>query len=129
MLEGGDAKARERKAPKKTLHEETIQLLREENERLERDLRLLRARVLTHDKKEAVRAREVRAATEDADVLFEAVSLLAQVVTNTRREERDMRERVRKLLEEHKIPPPSTLGSSRNRKKAGSRRPKTTETS
>src|SRR5262245_39259433 len=112
--------------PKKSLPDEAIQLLKEQKEALEKEVTALRLRVLTHDKKELRWSRAVRAAEEDAEVLLEAVSLLSRVVTNSRREEREVREQVRKLLEDHKIPPPSTLGSSRRRSKR-SRRPRTIE--
>jgi seryl-tRNA synthetase len=106
--------------PKKDLSSEAIQLLKEERDDLEREVTALRLRCLAQDKKELKWARAVRAAEEDAEVLLEAVSELARVVTNSRREEREIRERVRKLLESHKIPPPTTLGSSRKRGKRGS---------
>jgi hypothetical protein len=126
ILNEGIPKARER-APKKTLHEEIVQMLKEDKERLESEVRALRQRMLSYDQKEARRARETKAAMDQADVLLEAVTELARVVTNKQRAEREVRERVRKLLETHGIPPPVTLGSSRNRKKAGSRKSGTTE--
>ena len=116
-----------KRAPKKTLHEEIVQMLKEDVERLEREARALRLRALSHDKKEMKLSREARSASEDADVLLEAVTELARVVSNTRREERAVRERVRQLLEAQGIPPPSTLGSSRDRKKAGKRKSGTTK--
>lgn len=115
------------RAPKKTLHEEIVQMLKEDIEKLQSEVRMLRLRALSHDKKEMKLTREARSAEQDADVLLEAVADLARVVSNKRREERAVRERVRKLLEDHGIPPPSTLGSSRDRKKAGKRKSGTTK--
>lgn len=115
------------RAPKKTLQAEINQMLREDVARLEQQNKILKGLALSHDKKEMKLAREARGAEEDAEVLFEAVTELARVVSNLNREGRDTRERVRKLLESKGITPPYTLGSSRDRKKAGKRKSRTTE--
>jgi len=106
-------------AGKKTLVGDAVDLLREEVAVLEKELSALRLKALSHDRKEADSARTARAASEDADALLEVVSLFAQTLTNEKREWRTVRERARKLLEDRGIPPPSTLGSSRNRRKTG----------
>lgn len=128
-----DQRAREKLASKKRkpniLEKEAIDILKEENDALQKELRALRLRVLTWDKKEMHWSREVRSATEDADVLLEVVSLFSRVITNEKREWRNVREEARKLLESKKIPPPAALGSSRNRKKTRRKAPKTTESS
>ena len=95
--------------------------------RLEKEVSALRLRALTHDRKEAASARTARAAAEDADALLEVVSLFAQTLTNEKSEWRKVRERARKLLEDRGIPPPSTLGSSRNRRKTGRKTPRAPE--
>lgn len=119
---------REAAKPKsKTLVSDAIDLLREEVRSLEKERDALRLKALAHDKKVAELSRTARSATEDSEALLEVVSLFAQVITNGNREWRKVREKARKLLEDRGIPPPSTLGSSRNRKKAGSRAPRTPE--
>lgn len=111
-------------APKKDLREEAIQLLKEELSTLEKEVSTLRLRVLQQDKRALRQERAVRSAEEDADVLLEAVSELSRSISNDTKAGRNARERVRRLLESRKIPPPSTLGSSRKR---ASTRGKTTE--
>lgn len=103
--------------PKGELQEEAIQLLKEERDALQQEVTALQIRILHLDKKVARQARAVRSAEVEAEVLLEAVSEFARTVTNDTRAGRDTRERVRKLLEANKIPPPSTLGSSRKRGK------------
>jgi len=106
-------------AGKKTLVGDAVDLLREEVAAFEKELSALRLKALSHDRKVAESARTARAAAEDADALLEVVSLFAQTITNEKREWRKIRERARKLLEDRGIPPPSTLGSSRQRRKTG----------
>lgn len=90
---------------------------------------MLRLSFITHEKKEARLARAARSAEVDADALLEALCELARAVSNTRRDGREARERARKVLEDRGIKPPSTLGSSRNRRKTRSTRTKAEETS
>ena len=112
-----------KKKPSKTLVGDAVDLLREEIAGLEKELSALRLKALAHDRKEAASARTARAAAEDADILLEVVSLFAQTITNEKREWRKVREQARKLLEDRGIPPPTTLGSSRNRRKTGRKAP------
>lgn len=113
------AAASRNRGKSKTLVGDAVDLLREEIAGLEKELSALRLKALTHDRKEAASARIARAAVEDADALLAAVSLFAQTLTNEKREWRKVREQARKLLEDRGIPPPSTLGSSRPRRKTG----------
>jgi hypothetical protein len=114
--------------PKKTLHAEALQLMKEERDQLAREVSTLRLRALQHDKKEARLLREARSATDEAEVLLEAVTTLARAVSNETRSGREVREQARRLLEDHGIPPPVTLGSSRSRRKKKSSKTRTTET-
>jgi hypothetical protein len=112
--------------PNKLL-QETVQVLKEDLREVVAERDALRQKALSHDKLVAQLTRERQAAYANNDALIEAVFLLAECVTNDNYEGRTCRERVRKLLEAQGIPPPSTLGSSRNRPKRGKRLPPTPE--
>ncbi len=112
------------------LLQDALDILREERDRLQKENAALRLKILGHDKQVAGLTRSVRAATDDADAYLEAVSALALVVTNEKREWRAAREQARKLLESRGVQPPSTLGSSRQRSaKTKSTKTKTSESS
>jgi len=103
---------------RRILTDEAVDIYTAEIKELQSKVRALKQQVLTHDKKEASLLRAARSATEDADVLLEAVSVLADSISNTNREGRRVRAAARKLLETRGIKPPYSLGSSRNRQGA-----------
>ena len=107
---------------KKSLQGNALEIYREEIDCLTQSNAILQRKVLAYDKKEAEWSRTVRSATEDAGTLLEAVSILAASISSTNREGREVRAEARKLLESRGIPPPSTLGSSRERPKGISRK-------
>lgn len=111
----------------KSLSDEAVDLYTSEIAALKHEVKVLKQRVLAHDKKEAGWLRSVRSATADVDALLEAVSILADSISSARREGRKVRAEARRLLESRGILPPSTLGSSRNRPKSGSKKKSLTE--
>jgi hypothetical protein len=109
--------AKVRVPAKRTLEGNALDLYREENDELRKQVTALTARVLSHDKKEAEWLRSVRSATEDAEAYLEAVSILAAGISNTRREGRSLRLKARRLLASRGAFIPATLGSPRQRAK------------
>lgn len=112
---------------KRTLQDEAIDLLRKESDDLRRELRILRGLTLAHEKKEMILSRRANSAEEASEALLEAVSLFSRYVTGEKREGRKVREEARKILEDRGIPPPHTLGRSRERKKTKRKKTVTTE--
>lgn len=99
--------------PKRDLKDEAISMLREKVKKLEAEV-LLREGQLRSTETALQREATRRSAAEDvASTYYEAIGVLAAVVPNTTRPEREARERARRYLESKKIRPPATLGSSR----------------
>ena len=98
-------------------------MLRRKNKDLVDAIRKARATALGSEA-ERERYRVANTALIDKfDALYEAVSVLATEVSNDTRDGRVAREKARKLLEGNDIKPPSTLGSSRNRRVVKKKRP------
>lgn len=105
------------------LHEEAIDLLREDLAKLEQENSALRLKALSHGKQLLSASREARGAREDAEVMWEALELFSRTIDNSKRSWRAVREQARALLTHREIPPPPSLGSPRNRKKKVKRTP------
>lgn len=95
---------------------EVMEVQRGKIQELERQLVLESTRLGAAERAKFKYETRAIAAEENADVLFEAIRILATRVENTTVADRKAREEARKLLEDKKIHPPSSLGSSRERK-------------
>lgn len=95
---------------------EVMEVQRKKIQELERDLAFESTRLGAAERIKFKYETRAIAAEASADALFEAVRILATRVENTTVADRKAREAARKLLEDKKIHPPSSLGSSRERK-------------
>lgn len=112
----------QRKTPKaegenRAFHTEVAQTLRSRIAVLESQTRALENTVRAHENAALTADRRVHTAEADREMLYIAVRVLAKAVPNTTVGGRKAREAARKLLESKGMKPPSTLGSSRERKK------------
>lgn len=103
-----------------TLHETIISTQRKEIERLESKIRGNEQTIRTLENNQARLERRAVASEDDAEALLNATRVLAAVIPPDTAQGRKVRQEARQLLEKRKISPPSTLGSSRNRRRGRS---------
>jgi hypothetical protein len=106
-----------KKKRKRTLPEETIKILNTRLDWVEKDLKKKEAALAAAENAYYRVLRGVTAADDDAEALMNAVRVLAAEVPSNTAPCRKARAAARQFLEARKIPPPSTLGASRNRPK------------
>lgn len=106
-----------RKKKSNDLMESTLSVMREELERVESKLRGVERELAAQENLHSKLERRANAAEEVAEVMLNAVRILAKAIPPDTAQGRKVRQDARLLLEEKKITPPSTLGSSRNRGK------------
>jgi len=95
---------------------EVIEVQRKKISELEKELAFEQMKLGAAERTKFKYETRAIAAEASADTLFEAVRVLATRVDNVTVADRKAREAARKLLEARKIGPPSSLGSSRERK-------------
>lgn len=114
------------KKKQKRLIDEVAEMLRDKNRQLELEVSALKTHLREAENNALrVESRVVRA-EEERQALYDAVRVLAGQVSNTMASGRRARHEARKTLENHKIRPPSTLGSSRAQKRKTRRKKKNT---
>lgn len=114
MAKGKPSKAK-KKPQTNTLLAEANTMLRIENRRLIIDLRRAKAVVAAAENQFLNISRVAFTAEIDREVLYDALRVLAENVDNKTAAGRNARQLARTMLEDKKIKPPSTLGTSRKR--------------
>lgn len=110
---------------KKTVKDQLFSVLQTENKELHTQLAANKRYLAEQENLRLKLSRAKDTAEDDREILYDVVRILADQVTAKTAAGRKAREEARKLLEKNKIAPPSTLGSSRNRKPLKRNRPKT----
>ncbi len=106
------------KKPKNTaLVDVTLEVQRNKIRELESDLVAARRHLAERENLHHGLERRAASAEASSEALFNAVRILADVIPPDTARGRKARQEARVLLEEKKITPPSTLGSSRVRKR------------
>jgi hypothetical protein len=103
-----------------SLQDTTITVLKNEIERLETKLTSAERALAEKENLHLRLERRVTSAENQAEAMFDAVRILAKAVPSDTALGRRVRQEARVRLEDGKITPPSTLGSSRNRPKKSS---------
>lgn len=109
--------AKKKRKKSENLVDTTLSVLRGEVERLESKLRGVERELAAQENLHSKLERRANSAEESAEVLLEAVRVLAKAIPPDTAQGRRVRQEARVLLEAKKITPPSSLGSSRNRPK------------
>lgn len=108
MVQEEDKRRRE-----KGLKDEMLEVLREKNAELRKANTSLQSALTRTENDRLRQTARAQKAEEDREALYDAVRVLSASMPNTTSQGRKARHDARKLLEQNKIPPPSTLGSSR----------------
>lgn len=106
----------------KKLAEEMVLVLRVKIKELSDKISALSTHVRSMENSKFLHTERADVAESKAITMYDAIRILAAEVPNNLARGRAIRQQVRAMLEENKISPPGTLGSSRNRAKKGRRK-------
>lgn len=105
-----------RRPKTQNLVEVTLTLLRKKLEEAEHKLKAAETALAARENEHLKLERRANSAEAQMEACFNAIRILASVIPPMTAQGRKVRAEARQALEEHKVTPPSTLGSSRDRK-------------